>query len=372
MQDVFLQLANDFGQVWNAEATTSEDRKRLLGKLIEDVTLIRNDYQVTVKLRLRGGRTQELPPVDLPRHRADIMRRDASPEVLAELETLLEAGLYDQAAAEELNRQRHRDSRGDPFTDRTIQTIRRRYHMKNGLRRQKEKLKNQGYKFGYELAAELGICYETLRRSAEQDPEIKVHRIPAGKRTLAQAGKCDLLDPGFRRCRRDQEKMEAAYAADIYDQAKGQLQTLMQTLEARCPKAATSLREGLEETLTLHKLGVAKLLRDRLRTTNMIESINGGLAYTTRRVTRWCNSNQRQRWIAAACLDIEENSLKAIPQDWQWEGLLRALKRHSQTKKYYLITPKASGKSTNNGASPPHQGWMSLSIKPFNLLNPPS
>ena len=56
--------------------------------------------------------------------------------------------------------------------------------MKNGLRRQKEKLRKQGYKFGYELAAELGICYETLRRSAEQDPDIKVHRIPAGKRTF--------------------------------------------------------------------------------------------------------------------------------------------------------------------------------------------
>ena len=82
----------------------------------------------------------------------------------------------------------------------------------------------------------------------------------------------------------------------------------METLEDRCPKAAASLREGLEETLMLHKLGVAKVLRDRLRTTNIIESINGGLAHTTRRVIRWCNSNQRQRWIAAACLDIEENS----------------------------------------------------------------
>ncbi len=121
--------------------------------------------------------------------------------------------------------------------------------------------------------------------------------------------------------------MEAAYAADTYDQAKGQLLTLMGTLEDRCPKAAASLREGLEETLTLHKLGVAKVLPDRLRTTNIIESINGGLAHTTRRVTRWCNSNQCQRWIAAACLDIEENSLKAIPQDWQWKGLLRLVAR---------------------------------------------
>ena len=90
----------------------------------------------------------------------------------------------------------------------------------------------------------------------------------------------------------------------------------MQTLEARYPKAA-SLREALEETLTLHKLGVAKLLRDRLRTTDMIESINGGLAHTTRRVPRWCNSSQRQRRVAAACMDIEEHSLNSILQDWQ-------------------------------------------------------
>ena len=116
----------------------------------------------------------------------------------------------------------------------------------------------------------------------------------------------------------------------------------MQTLEARCPKAA-SLREGLEETLILHKLGVAKLLRDRLRTTNMIESINGGLAHTTRRVIRWCNLSQRQRRIAAACMDIEEHSRNAIPQDWQWDGLLRALKRHGKTKNAILYPDKASG-----------------------------
>ncbi len=131
------------------------------------------------------------------------------------------------------------------------------------------------------------------------------------------------------------------FAADTYDQAKGQLLPLMETLDDRCPKAAASLREGLEETLTLHKPGVPKLLRDRLRTTNMIVSINGALAHTTRKVTRWCNSNQRQRWIAAACLKIEEHSLNSIPQDWQWEGLLRALKRHGQIKKHYPASLKS-------------------------------
>ncbi len=49
---------------------------------------------------------------------------------------------------------------------------------------------------------------------------------------------------------------------------------LMQIMEDQFLKAAASLREGLEGTLTFHKLGVAKLLRDRLRTTNIIESIS--------------------------------------------------------------------------------------------------
>ena len=130
-------------------------------------------------------------------------------------------------------------------------------------------------------------------------------------------------------------QLEAAYAARTYAEAKELLTTLIQFLESRCPKAAASLKEGLEETLTLHKLGLPKSLRDRLRTTNIIESVNSRLAHTTRRITRWSNSDQRQRWIAAACLDIEQRSLNPIPQDWQWETLLRGLERHERTKHQY-------------------------------------
>lgn len=65
--------------------------------------------------------------------------------------------------------------------------------------------------------------------------------------------------------------LAAAYAAHTYAQAK-------EILDAHYPQAAASLKEGLEETLTLHKLGIAKQLRDRLRTTNIFESINSRLA----------------------------------------------------------------------------------------------
>lgn len=137
------------------------------------------------------------------------------------------------------------------------------------------------------------------------------------------------------------KRLEAAYASPTYAQAKEKLNEVKTDLEDRYPSAANSLNEGLEQTLTLHKLGVPKSLRDRLRTTNIIESINSRLAHTTRRITRWTNSNQRQRWIAAACLDIEKRSLNPIPQDREWETLIRALKRHDQTKLRY------TGKHTN-------------------------
>ncbi len=131
------------------------------------------------------------------------------------------------------------------------------------------------------------------------------------------------------------KELEAAYAAATYAEAKKQLIALIRFLELHCPEAAGSLKEGLEETLTLHKMGVRKSLRDRLRTTNIIESVNSRLAHTTRRVTRWTNSDQRQRWIAAACLDIEQRSLNPIPQDSDWEAFLRTLDQHGKTKNQY-------------------------------------
>ncbi len=75
-----LELAQDFRKVWEASATTHVDRKRLLGLLIEDVTLTRDGCLVRVDLRLRGGKTHTLPPVNLPKYGAGARRREASPD----------------------------------------------------------------------------------------------------------------------------------------------------------------------------------------------------------------------------------------------------------------------------------------------------
>ena len=69
--------------------------------------------------------------------------------------------------------------------------------------------------------------------------------------------------------------------------------------------AVASLEEGLEETLTLHRLGIFGVLGKSLKTTNCIESILSQVGRRCRNVGRWHNSSQRQRWMASALLDIE-------------------------------------------------------------------
>jgi len=74
--------------------------------------------------------------------------------------------------------------------------------------------------------------------------------------------------------------------------------------------AVRSLDEGLEETLTLHRLGLFEQLGISLKTTNCIESLNSQLEGYTKRVTYWKNSNQRQRWVATALMEIEPSFRK--------------------------------------------------------------
>jgi len=100
-------------------------------------------------------------------------------------------------------------------------------------------------------------------------------------------------------------KLQAAYELPGYEKAKKRLKSLRSELEQLNISAARSLDEGFEETLTLHRLGVFEQLGISFKTTNLIENVNSGLERRTGRVTRWHTSDQRQRWVAAALLEIE-------------------------------------------------------------------
>lgn len=100
-------------------------------------------------------------------------------------------------------------------------------------------------------------------------------------------------------------KLQIAYEQATYDKAKAQLLLIKKELTLVNQSAVASLEEGLEETLTLHRLGVMKQLGRSFKTTNCIEALNRQIAIRTGRVSYWQNSNQRQRWIATALLEIE-------------------------------------------------------------------
>ncbi len=92
-----------------------------------------------------------------------------------------------------------------------------------------------------------------------------------------------------------------------FDLARRQLEQLAVSLEATHPGAAASVREGLEETLTLHRLGVSGPLYRTLRSTNSIENLNGSVAHHTRNVHRWRNGLMVQRWVAMALVEAEKH-----------------------------------------------------------------
>lgn len=100
-------------------------------------------------------------------------------------------------------------------------------------------------------------------------------------------------------------KYHRALQMETYPEAKRALLDLADELRKINRTAANSLLEGLEELLTLHKLGLNEEFAGSFSTTNCIESVNSQLRKYAGRVKNWSSSDQRYRWMAAALLEIE-------------------------------------------------------------------
>jgi putative transposase len=100
-------------------------------------------------------------------------------------------------------------------------------------------------------------------------------------------------------------RLLAAYGMRGYEEAKKSLELTVRYLQRLNPKAAESLKEGLEETLTLHRLGVPAELRKSFSSTNLIESCFSITQEWTRRAKRWRNGEMVWRWAGAALLEAE-------------------------------------------------------------------
>ncbi len=82
--------------------------------------------------------------------------------------------------------------------------------------------------------------------------------------------------------------------------------------EQQMRQTARALAEGLEETLTLQRLGVYGVLGRSFKTTNCLESVNALVEERCAKVDHWKNSSQRQRWLATALVDIEPRLRKVM------------------------------------------------------------
>jgi len=115
-------------------------------------------------------------------------------------------------------------------------------------------------------------------------------------------------------------------ASDV-DLAHRQLERLAASLETEHPGAAASIREGLEETLTLQALGIDGALYRTLRSTNPIKNLNGSVADHTHHVKRWRGGSMILRWVGAAVLEARKR-FRGIRGHDDLPKLVAALRRH--------------------------------------------
>jgi transposase-like protein len=114
-------------------------------------------------------------------------------------------------------------------------------------------------------------------------------------------------------------RLQRAYRQPTYTLAKAELQRVHQDLRRLNEDAARSLTEGLEESLTLHRLGLTDRLGTSLSTTNGLESILALVEQRVGKVDRWTTSDQKQRWLATTLLELEPRlrrlrGYRALPQ----------------------------------------------------------
>jgi putative transposase len=105
-------------------------------------------------------------------------------------------------------------------------------------------------------------------------------------------------------------RLRKAWAEIDHDRALEQLRSLARELEHDHPGAAASLREGLEETLTVTRLGITGKLKRTLQSTNAIESMISTVRVINRNVKNWGSGEMCLRWTAAGMLDAERHFRK--------------------------------------------------------------
>ncbi len=123
-------------------------------------------------------------------------------------------------------------------------------------------------------------------------------------------------------------RMRAAWALRDPELATQRLELLASELERTWPDAGRSLREGMDDTLTLMALGITGQLAKTLCSTNPCESMIEIVRHTQRNVKRWRDGDMRKRWTAAGIL-VAEQQFRRIIGYRDLAKLLSAIERHA-------------------------------------------
>jgi hypothetical protein len=175
-----MTLVTDFPRLWRDPATPNRERKRMVRLLLEDVTLLKAE-EVIAHLRFRGGATQT---IRLPRPKPAHELRRTDPEVIAEIDRLLEEHA-DTEIASILNRRGLRPGVGDRFSAFIVWKLRTRYRLENRCSR----LRRRGLLTLEEMAAALGVHPSTVKQRANRG-QLASQRVYSdkGKRLYSPPG----------------------------------------------------------------------------------------------------------------------------------------------------------------------------------------
>ena len=122
--------------------------------------------------------------------------------------------------------------------------------------------------------------------------------------------------------------LREAYAASDADRARTMLTNLARRLRNDHPGAASSLEEGLDETIAVKRLRLPKKLERQLSTTNAIENLMGSIRRLSDRVKRWRGGKMIMRWTVAAVADAATRFRRITGAREGMTQLMRALTQH--------------------------------------------
>lgn len=156
MREKIRELACNFSGLWHAPATPQRERKRMVHLLLEDVTLMKNEENITVHVRFKAGATRTL---HLAKPLTSWQEWTTDSKIVTEIDRLLDHHTNSEIASI-LNQRGFKSGMGKPCHGNRISKIRRAY----GLKSLYERLQEVGMLTRKELAATRGVNRITVTK----------------------------------------------------------------------------------------------------------------------------------------------------------------------------------------------------------------